>query len=138
MSGWYSVAQAAKELGVTRQTVWNWIEKGEVPAFRATESSPFRISVVSINVLKQRLGLLPAAAESPAIVPQDLTRAEDFYAAEIAPVLAELRASSPEEVLQRMAVDPDFPLEHVKFPSYYLAYVQKLVSRAEGAIPNAP
>jgi hypothetical protein len=87
--------------------------------------------------LKQRLGLLPAVVANPAIVPADLTRAEDLYAAEIAPVLAELGASSPEEVLRRMAVDPDFPLEHVKFPSYYLAYVQKLVSRVESGTTNA-
>jgi len=80
--------------------------------------------------MKRRLGLLPPVAHE-SLTPQDLTGAEDLYAVEIAPVLKELGAISADEVLRRMASEPDFPLEYVKFPDHYLMYVEKLVDRID-------
>ncbi len=32
-----TVAQAAKQLGVSQQTIWRWIEQGKLPAYRVGE-----------------------------------------------------------------------------------------------------
>jgi hypothetical protein len=134
MNGWQSVSQTAKDLGVTRQTVCNWINRRELIAFQGVSNGPYRVAVVSVEAMKRRLGLLPMPNPAKQILIRDLTNPDDLYEAKIAPVLAELKASSADEVLRRMAVESKLRVRYAKFPDYYLLYTQKLVGLAEGVV----
>lgn len=46
----YTVSEAAKELGFSRQTILSWIEKGKIEAFRGMRN--FRISESEIKRIK--------------------------------------------------------------------------------------
>ena len=51
---WTSVSQVAKELAVTRQTVRNWIDKGQILSYQAVPGGPYRVPVFSVEAMKRR------------------------------------------------------------------------------------
>ena len=73
MNGYQSVSQTAKDLGVTNQTVRNWIENRDLIAFRAMEGSPYRVAIVSVEAMKRRLGLSPMPSVDKVLSVIDLT-----------------------------------------------------------------
>lgn len=48
---YYTVTQTAKELGFTRQTILNWINKGKVKAFRVIKE--YRIPESEVERIKK-------------------------------------------------------------------------------------
>lgn len=43
---WYSVEQIARHLGVSKETVYRWLEKGKIPAHRIGKLWKFKASEV--------------------------------------------------------------------------------------------
>lgn len=41
----YSISEAARELGITRNTLYNWIREGEIPSPKETLVSGIRLRV---------------------------------------------------------------------------------------------
>jgi excisionase family DNA binding protein len=137
MHGWYKVSEVAAELGVSKQTIRNWIAKGEILAVQGTSKGSYRIPGLELDAFKRRKGILPPIETLPIPV-IDLTDPGVLYRVEIAPVLRELNAATAEDVLRRIARDPELQVSHSRFPTMYLAYVQALVDLAEEGLdgPN--
>lgn len=123
---WLSVPQAASELGVSRQTVRNWIKKRSIHAVQAVERGSFRIHRVELDLFKRRIGLLAPIPDHTRPAAVDLTDPEAFYAARIQPVLDELEELGPEAALRRMTLDLDLASDYYKFPSDYAHYVARV------------
>jgi excisionase family DNA binding protein len=43
---WYSVEEIAKHLGVSKETIYRWLEKGKIPAHRVGKLWKFKTSEV--------------------------------------------------------------------------------------------
>ena len=126
MQGWYQVSEVANALGVSKQTIRNWIAKGDLTAAQGTSRGSYRIPGLELDAFKRRTGLLPPV-ETALAPTEDLTNPDTLYRERIAPVLCELKASSAEDVLRRMAREPGLRISYSRFPTLYLAYVQALV-----------
>lgn len=129
---WLTVPQAASELGVSRQTVRNWIKKRTLHAVQGVERGTFRIHRVEMDLFKRRIGLLPPAAPRSRPAARDLTDPERFYRARIQPVLDELGEPNPEAALRRLSGDPDLATDYYKFPSDYAHYVARVAETIGG------
>lgn len=54
MKDYYSVAEFAAVLGVTRQTVYQWIYAGEIQSVQVRRKSAVRIPVTELERIKQK------------------------------------------------------------------------------------
>jgi len=129
---WLTVSQAAAELGVSRQTVRDWIKKQALHGVQGVERGSFRIHRVEMDLYKQRIGLLPPAAPRSRPTPRDLTDPARFYRARIQPVLDALGEPNPEAVLRRLSGDLDLATDYYKFPSDYAHYVARMAEAIGG------
>lgn len=123
---WLTVPQVASELGVSRQTVRNWIKKRTFHAVQGVARGAFRVHRVEMDLFKQRIGLIAVAARQDRPHAVDLTDPEAFYRVRIQSVLDELGESNPDAALRRMIADPDLASDHYKFPSDYAHYVSRV------------
>lgn len=123
---WLTVPQAASELGVSRQTVRNWIKKQALHAVQGVDRGTLRIHRVEMDLFKQRIGLVAVTARQTRPVTADLTDPEKFYKVRIQPVLDALEEPSPEAALRRLSGDLDLATDYYKFPSDYAHYVSRL------------
>jgi excisionase family DNA binding protein len=131
-SEWLTVPQAAAELGVSRQTVRDWIRKRALHAVQGVNRGAFRIHRVEMDRFKGRIGLLPGPDARPRPASVDLTDPERFYEARIQPVLTDLGERSPEAVLRRLSTDLDLASDYYKFPSDYAHYVGRMAEAIGG------
>lgn len=53
---WLSVEEIADHLGISKETVYRWLEKGKIPAHRVGKLWKFRTSEVDAWVLKGDAG----------------------------------------------------------------------------------
>lgn len=53
---WLSVEEIADHLGISKETVYRWLEKGKIPAHRVGKLWKFRPSEVDEWVLKGQAG----------------------------------------------------------------------------------
>jgi excisionase family DNA binding protein len=53
---WLSVEEIAEHLGISKETVYRWLEKGKIPAHRVGKLWKFRASEVDAWVLKGEAG----------------------------------------------------------------------------------
>lgn len=53
---WLSVEEIADHLGISKETVYRWLEKGKIPAHRVGKLWKFRTSEVDTWVLKGDAG----------------------------------------------------------------------------------
>lgn len=132
MTQWLTVSEAAVELGVSRQTVRDWIKKRALHAVQGVERGAFRIHRVELDLFKQRIGLLPPDLPQSRPVHRDLTDPDKFYRARIQPVLDALHERNPEAVLRRLSGDLDLATDYYKFPSDYAHYVTRMAESIGG------
>ena len=123
---WLTVPQAAAELGVSKQTVRNWIGKGKLHAVQGVERGTFRIHRVEMDLFKQRIGLTPGTPRRSPPAAADVTDPDVFYETRIRPVLDEMGEASPEALLRRLSRDLDLATDYYKFPSDYAHYVSRV------------
>ncbi|HXH74061.1 MAG TPA: helix-turn-helix domain-containing protein [Bacteriovoracaceae bacterium] len=54
---WLSVEEIADHLGISKETVYRWLEKGKIPAHRVGKLWKFRPSEIDEWVLKGQAGV---------------------------------------------------------------------------------
>jgi len=86
MEGWLTVPEVARELGVSNQTVRNWIRRQKLTAIRGVERGVYRVPGPELEAFKRR-NTNRVEPPYPPVETRDLTSPEAFYRARIAPVL---------------------------------------------------
>lgn len=129
MEGWMTVPEVAAEMGVTTQTVRNWIRSGSLAAVQVTERGVYRVPSIEIEFFRERAA---AAARRPrAVKTRDITTPEAFYQVRIRPVLEATDASSAEELIERMRDDYSLAGRFPRFARDYAWYASLLAERLE-------
>jgi excisionase family DNA binding protein len=122
-----SVEQAAKALGFTPSTIRNRIVDGSLRAIQGTPGGAYRIPAMEVEAFKRRNGMLaPLRAKRPSgVVYVDAGR---LYSEDIAPVVRELGAGSPEEALRQLREHPTQASRYLDFVDAYAAYMRMIAT----------
>jgi excisionase family DNA binding protein len=132
MEGWLTVPQVARELGVSNQTVRNWIRRRKLTAVRGVERGVYRIPAPELEAFKRR----SANRGEPPYLPvetRDLTSPEAFYEARIAPALAQAGEPSADRLLVRVAAEDALRRRFPTFARDYAHYVGRIADQLEAA-----
>ena len=130
MEGWLTVPQVARNLGVSNQTVRNWIRRRKLTAIRGVERGVYRIPAPELEAFKRR----SASRVEPPYLPvetRDLTSPEAFYEARIAPALAQAGEPSADRLLVRVAAEDALRRRFPTFARDYAHYVGQIADQLE-------
>jgi len=125
-----TVPQVARELGVSNQTVRNWIRRRKLTAIRGVERGVYRIPAPELEAFKRR----SANRVEPPYLPvetRDLTSPEAFYEARIAPALAQAGEPSADRLLVRVAAEDALRRRFPTFARDYAHYVGQIADQLE-------
>ena len=132
MDGWHTVPEVARELGVSAQTVRNWIRRDRLTAIRGVERGVYRIPAPEIEAFKRR-NANRARPPYPAVETRDLTSPDAFYEARIAPILEQAGVQSPDVLLARATLDGTIAERFPSFARDYASYVASVADQIEVA-----
>ena len=125
-----TVPQVARELGVSNQTVRNWIRRRKLTAIRGVERGVYRIPAPELEAFKRR----SANRVEPPYLPvetRDLTSPTAFYEARIAPALAQADEPSADRLLVRVAAEVALRRRFPTFARDYAHYVGRIADQLE-------
>jgi excisionase family DNA binding protein len=126
-----TVDEAATALGFVAQTVRNRITDGSMRAIQTTTGGAYRIPRMEVEAFKRRHGMAP---RNRIKVPDGVVYAdaELIYQEELAPVIADLGAKSPEEALRMLRERSTSSSDHTDFLAAYSAWASALGSNSAG------
>lgn len=129
MDGWMTVPEVAEEMGVSTQTVRNWIRSGSLGAVQVAERGAYRVPSIEIEFFRERA--VAAARRPRPIKTRDVTTPEAFFQARIRPVLESTGESSAESLIARMRDDYSLSGRFPRFARDYAWYASLLAEQLE-------
>jgi len=130
MEGWLTVPEVARELGVSNQTVRNWIRRQKLTAIRGVERGIYRVPGPELEAFKRR-NTNRVEPPYPPVETRDLTSPEAFYRARIAPVLEQADEPSADRLLVRVAAEDGLRRRFPTFARDYAHYVGRIADQLE-------
>ena len=130
MEGWLTVPEVARDLGVSDQTVRNWIRRGKLTAIRGVERGVYRVPGPELDAFKRR-NTSRVEPPYPPVETRDLTSPEAFYRARIAPVLELSDESSADRLLARLGAEDVLRRRFPTFARDYAHYVGQVAAQLE-------
>lgn len=125
----YTVEEAAEELGFSVGTVRNRIEDHSLFAFQSKKRGAWRIPAASLDDYKASLGLGPGF--EPTLLPPKETRtvsADEYFASRIAPRLAAAGVEDVPALLRLLEARPDLYGEFSDVLDTYSTYLRELAN----------
>jgi excisionase family DNA binding protein len=132
MKEWLTVPEVARQLGVSSQTVRNWIRRQKLTAIRGVERGAYRIPGPEIAAFKRR-NATRIEPSDPLVKTRHPTSPETFFQARIAPTLEQADEPSADALLVRVAAEESLRQRFPTFARDYAQYVGQVAAQLESA-----